>query len=433
MKRISALLFVFLLMVIPAYSQSDCELLLQSGNADYKNGNYEKAAKMYKQLQSQCGENYGGCAAKWQDCKRKIAEDVACRKCTTLEACDAYLKSYPNGRYVDKVKKKRAVFIKFMEDKEPGLDNKWRIYLQKCMENVTESYSNGSYKGHIRDGEQNGWGMYAWDNGSYYIGEWSSGMMDGYGMYICSETGTMPNCPDCKYFCGQFSKGVISGIGSCYNRQGNLIYCGDFVDGRPVGDYPTRGNNSRYKFVYVDKSHWNEIYLGETVHGTRHGMGLEITVNGDILCAEWDYGTRDSYDLYLDHERKGYTEYKGTKIESVDSELKIMFDADEDIPRFEDEDMFNLINKYASAVKRNPMIVLVIDCYLDGVGSDEINRELFARRANNLKNLFVAGIGVDPAQILSRVWANLDPENTSIEAVQMDYANTVFISLKMLD
>lgn len=35
-------------------------------------------------------------------------EDVAYKKCTTIVACESYLKTYPNGRYVNEVKSKKA-------------------------------------------------------------------------------------------------------------------------------------------------------------------------------------------------------------------------------------------------------------------------------------------------------------------------------------
>ena len=110
MKRI-IILFIVLFWGSATYAQSggsDCELLLQSGNAEYNKGNYEKAAKMYKQLQSQCGENFGGCSSKLKDCNRKIKEDAAYKNCTTVEACDAYLQSYPQCRYADQVRQTKS-------------------------------------------------------------------------------------------------------------------------------------------------------------------------------------------------------------------------------------------------------------------------------------------------------------------------------------
>ena len=43
---------------------------------------------------------------KEQDAKAK--EDAAYKNCTTIEACDKYLKNYPKGRYVNEVKQKKA-------------------------------------------------------------------------------------------------------------------------------------------------------------------------------------------------------------------------------------------------------------------------------------------------------------------------------------
>lgn len=53
------------------------------------------------------------------DDKAKKVEDEMYNKCTTVAACDAYLKTYPQGRYVSAVKKKKAE----LEKKENGGKN----------------------------------------------------------------------------------------------------------------------------------------------------------------------------------------------------------------------------------------------------------------------------------------------------------------------
>lgn len=97
-------------------AQSECESMLEAANGYYNKGDYEKAAKMYKVVQEGCGDNYGGSASKLQDCNRKLKEDSDYKKCTTIEACDSYLETYPKGRYEAKVKQKRAKLIKDRED-----------------------------------------------------------------------------------------------------------------------------------------------------------------------------------------------------------------------------------------------------------------------------------------------------------------------------
>lgn len=49
--------------------------------------------------------------------KAKKQEDEMYSKCTTIAACDSYLKAYPQGRYVSEVKKKKAELEKKEEEK----------------------------------------------------------------------------------------------------------------------------------------------------------------------------------------------------------------------------------------------------------------------------------------------------------------------------
>ena len=52
------------------------------------------------------------------DDKAKKQEDEMYNKCTTIAACDAYLKAYPQGRYLSAVKKKKAELEKKEADKK---------------------------------------------------------------------------------------------------------------------------------------------------------------------------------------------------------------------------------------------------------------------------------------------------------------------------
>ncbi len=49
------------------------------------------------------------------------AEDDAYKKCTTIKACDKYLKDYPNGRYSEQVKKKRQELVNIEEETKAKL------------------------------------------------------------------------------------------------------------------------------------------------------------------------------------------------------------------------------------------------------------------------------------------------------------------------
>ena len=53
---------------------------------------------------------------KAQEAEKK--EDAAYKKCTTISGCNAYLKNYPNGRYVEEVKSKKAQLEEVQQEPE---------------------------------------------------------------------------------------------------------------------------------------------------------------------------------------------------------------------------------------------------------------------------------------------------------------------------
>ncbi len=74
-------------------------------------------------------------------------EDVSYKNCTTVADCDAYLKAYPNGRYVEEVKAKRRE----LEKKETELAQKKEDALYKNCNTVADcdaylkAYPQGRY------------------------------------------------------------------------------------------------------------------------------------------------------------------------------------------------------------------------------------------------------------------------------------------------
>lgn len=433
MEKIVFLLFFVCTFVFSSFAQhgSDCELLLSSANSEYNRGNYEKASELYKKLQSKCGD-YGGCAAKLSDCNQKLREDEAYKRCSTIEACDSYLKTYPNGRYASAVRQKRNALVdaqkKSKESEISVLDYElWNVYLKKCSEYVTESHSNGSYKGQVRNGDQDGLGMYAWENGSLYIGEWSSGKMDGYGVYICGEKGTLSNYPGCKYYCGNFSNGVISGVGKCYDELGKCIYVGFFDKGMPVYGFAVNGDTNHYKLSSLCQFKCLEdkdaLYVGETRNGEKQGRGIDFLKNGDLLYAEWNSGARDGYDLYLDYSGGTHTEAP------IANDLKmfnISFDADDVVPIISE---CEILVKSAMKIRSNSILCLVVICYVPASGDEEYNRDLTRRRANSIYHILVEKLGIDPSQIELHTYLASDEENDNI--TQEDISRTAVISLKV--
>ena len=91
--------------------------------------------------------------------------------------------------------------------------------------------------------------------------------------------------------------GKKSGRGSCYDLRGNLVYSGYFSNDMPTGTYPSTEYES-YKFSCIDYENGN-YYVGETLDGKRHGMGIYLWSNGDAWYGHWSYGERDGEGVFL--------------------------------------------------------------------------------------------------------------------------------------
>ena len=70
-------------------------------------------------------------------------EDAAYQKCNTIAACDSYLKTYPQGRYVDEVRAKKAKLEK--EQLKADLQNTGETP-EQCFNNGVDYYNSKNYK-----------------------------------------------------------------------------------------------------------------------------------------------------------------------------------------------------------------------------------------------------------------------------------------------
>ena len=77
------------------------------------------------------------------------AEEKEYWNCTTIAACDAYLKAYPNGRFVNEVKAKKSELEKKAKEAEQSEKNEDEFY-KKCTtvaacDAYLKAYPNGRY------------------------------------------------------------------------------------------------------------------------------------------------------------------------------------------------------------------------------------------------------------------------------------------------
>ena len=96
------------------------------------------------------------------------------------------------------------------------------------------------------------------------------------------------------------------------------------------------------------------------------------------------------------------------ELSDVLSKTKILFDLDKDIPKINDYN--DNINRTVAILKANPQLKLIVEGYTCDLGSEEHNRDLAQRRANNVRKLFIQK-GVNPDQIETASYTVNDPQN----------------------
>ena len=96
------------------------------------------------------------------------------------------------------------------------------------------------------------------------------------------------------------------------------------------------------------------------------------------------------------------------ELSDVLSKTKILFDLDKDIPKIKDYN--DNINRTVEILKANPQLKLIVEGYTCDLGSEQHNRDLAQRRANNVRKLFIQK-GVNPDQIETASYTVNDPQN----------------------
>lgn len=139
-------------------------------------------------------------------------------------------------------------------------DNGWRIGKGKM------KYSDGSYyEGEWKDNLRHGKGTLVFDDGAKYVGEFKNDYMNGVGTYYYANG---------NVFTGQFVNDYFNGKGKMTYANGD-VYEGDFVNDKLEGKgtlYLANGNK----------------YVGEFKDGMAEGAGVLYNKEGKILFeGEW--------------------------------------------------------------------------------------------------------------------------------------------------
>ena len=178
----------------------------------------------------------------------------------------------------------------------------WLPLLKKTFDNPTDSYDGGDrYRGQYNDG-RDGYGAYWWkENDEFFFGKWENGSRNGMAiLFIPSDSRYVTGCPDCHIYVGYYSNSNKSGKGTCYDKNGNLLYYGDFSNGSPTETYPSTGDYSIYKFECIEYTD-GSMYVGETKDGKRHGQGIYLWSSGSSWFGPWSDGSRKGFGLYMPH------------------------------------------------------------------------------------------------------------------------------------
>jgi hypothetical protein len=133
---------------------------------------------------------------------------------------------------------------------------------------VDRGYRNGTYKGEMKDGKKEGYGIYYYTDGDIYEGEWKNDLPDGKGKHT-SKDGSYS-------YEGTFKEGKKNGRGICYFDDG--VYEGEFYNNLFYGDGIVKYNNG-------------DVYDGMWKEGERHGRGVYKRSSGIIQIGVWETNT----------------------------------------------------------------------------------------------------------------------------------------------
>lgn len=175
----------------------------------------------------------------------------------------------------------------------------WAAKLDKVMQNITKTYRNQDgnsdrYKGELNaNGKRHGLGIYQWNDGACYLGEYNNGTRSGSGIYLVGGNNfQFGTCEGCMVYVGGYAGGKASGSGTCYDEYGRAIYRGRFSGGSPSESYPGNGNYSDFRFEWMTEDGY--VYFGETYKGVPHGMGIVFDNDGGAWLGFFNNGKRSS-------------------------------------------------------------------------------------------------------------------------------------------
>lgn len=168
-------------------------------------------------------------------------------------------------------------------------------------------YDIGSYQGQVRNGEPNGLGIFYYDTGSRYEGQFVDGLFEGNGVLYFLDNDDSHG----DRYEGQFRDDVAEGFGvyyfqSDYTAEGDK-YAGQFIDWAfetlgvyyylespfwrgttGAGDFSDGYNQGYGVFEYAgDNAFAGDRYEGQLLDDLHNGYGIYYDNNGEVTYAFW--------------------------------------------------------------------------------------------------------------------------------------------------
>lgn len=207
-------------------------------------------------------------------------------------------------------------------------------YFAHTFDNSFVKSKYGKFKGQFLKGKCNGMGVLQMKDNSLYVGDFMDGEITGYGMKIAtSGKQVLSNCPGAMIYIGNWNKGQKSGIGTCYDNEGKIVYHGNFLADKPTATYPAQYSQAD-KHVSIIELSDGGAFIGETNQGIPNGLGFVLMENGDLCQSAYKNGERCGIGLYLMSDGnwetlsfengKSYTITSSDNYNQIDSQRKQM-------------------------------------------------------------------------------------------------------------
>ncbi len=157
-------------------------------------------------------------------------------------------------------------------------------------------YDNGSYYGFFKDGKKNDYGIYVWSGIGTYVGNWKNNIMSGYGEFLEDNDDNS---------IGIYQNGVLNGMG--YSVIEDVWEQGLYEEGFLKTPYPFEKNNVDVGCTYGDCNNGYGYFLYENganftgfFENGNFKMGIYVFTNGDKYYGQFNSGNQlDGFGRYF--------------------------------------------------------------------------------------------------------------------------------------